>query len=132
MYRLLKNTYNVVLFDGKDVNIQVASYPGTPLQLGSTGDNVRTLQQYINAIAEVNENVTPVNETGVYGRATRAAVIALQGANGIIRTGVVNEATWDAITNAYKNAVSATNPDYRQNPGFTIRQNDRDGDNGGN
>ena len=127
MYRLLKNTYNIVLFDGKDVNVQVEQYPGTPLQLGSTGDSVRTLQRYINAIAEVNENITPVNETGVYGRATRTAVIALQGANGIIRTGVVNEATWEAITNAYKNAVSATNPDYTQNPGFTLRENYRDG-----
>ena len=91
---------------------------------------MRTLQEYINVIAEVNKNVTPVSVTGVYGRATRAAVIALQSANGIIRTGIVNEATWDAISNAYKNAVSATNPDYTQNPGFTLRENDRDGGDG--
>ena len=126
MYRLLKNTYNVVIFDGKDLGIQTEPYPGATLQIGSTGPSVSTLQEYINVIASVNENVDPVNVTGVFGRATRLAVLTLQGLNGILRTGVVNEATWDAIVNSYKNAVSATNPSYTQHPGYTLRGNDTD------
>ena len=126
MYRLLKNTYNVVIFDGKDLGIQTEPYPGVTLQIGSTGPSVTTLQEYINVIASVNENVDPVNVTGVFGRATRLAVLTLQGLNGILRTGVVNEATWDAIVNSYKNAVSATNPSYTQHPGYTLKENNTD------
>lgn len=126
MYRVLKNSYDIVLFDSRELNIGTEPYPGTVLQIGSTGDSVRTLQQYINTIATINQNITPVSETGVYGRATRGAVMELQGEAGLIRTGNVNEATWDAIANQYKNIISSQQTEATQFPGSTLRQGDFD------
>lgn len=126
MYRVLKNSYDIVLFDSRELNIETAPYPGTILQIGSTGENVRTIQQYINTIATVNNNITPFNVTGVYGRATRSAVMQIQEENGLIRTGNVNESTWDVIANEYKNVISSQQTETRQFPGRTLRQGDSD------
>ncbi len=126
LYRVLKNSYDVVLFDSRELNIETAKYPGTVLQIGSTGDGVRTLQEYINTIATVNNNITPVSITGVYGRATRSAVMQLQGEFGLIRTGNVNESTWNAIANEYKNVISSQQSERTQFPGNTLRQGDSD------
>ena len=126
LYRVLKNSYDIVIFDSRELNIGTEPYPGTVLQIGSTGDSVRTLQQYINTIATINQNITPVSETGVYGRATRAAVLELQGEAGLIRTGNVNESTWDAIANQYKNVISSQQTESMQFPGATLRQGDSD------
>ena len=126
MYRVLKSTYDIVLFDGRDINVSAKPYPGYVLQIGSTGEDVRTLQEYINYIATADQNVDPVSVTGVYGRATRSSVMQIQEQNGLLRTGNVNEITWDAITNEYKNVVSSTNTGTTQYPGYVLRQNDTD------
>ena len=126
MYRVLKNSYDIVLFDSRELNIETVPYGGTVLQIGSTGDSVRTLQEYINTVATVNNSITPVSITGVYGRATRSAVMELQGQNGLIRTGNVNEATWNAIANEYKNVISSQQTQSMQFPGVTLRQGDSD------
>lgn len=126
LYRVLKNSYDIVLFDSRELNIETGRYPGTVLQIGSTGDSVRTIQEYINTISTVNSNITPVSVTGVYGRATRSAVMQLQGDFGLIRTGNVNESTWDAIANEYKNIISSQQSESIQFPGNTLRQGDSD------
>lgn len=126
LYRVLKNTYDIVLFDSRELNIETKPYPGTILQIGSTGDDVRTIQQYINAIATINSNITPVSVTGVYGRATRSAVMQIQGENGLLRTGNVNASTWDVIANEYKNVISSQQSERMQFPGTTLRQGDSD------
>lgn len=126
MYRVLKNSYDVVLFDSRELNIETVPFGGITLQIGSTGDSVRTLQEYINTIATVNNNITPVSITGVYGRATRSAVMEIQGQNGLIRTGNVNESTWNAIANEYKNVISSQQTQSMQFPGVILRQGDSD------
>lgn len=126
MYGVLKNTYDTVLFDGRDIGISVENYPGYTLQIGSSGEDVRTLQRYINYIAAADENVDPVSVTGVYGRATRNSVMQIQEENGLLRTGNVNRATWDAVANGYKNAVSSVNTAKTQYPGYVLKINDTD------
>lgn len=126
IYRVLKNSYDLVLFDSRELNIETVSFPGTVLQIGSTGDGVRTLQEYINTISTVNSNITPVSVTGVYGRATRSAVMQIQGENGLIRTGNVNESTWNTIANEYKNVISSQQTESMQFSGSTLRQGDSD------
>ena len=121
IYRVLKNSYDIVLFDSRELNIETIPYPGTVLQIGSTGESVRTLQEYINTIATVNSNITPFNVTGVYGRATRSAVMQIQGENGLMRTGNVNEATWNVIANEYKNVISSRQTESMQFPGGILR-----------
>ncbi len=126
LYRVLKNSYDIVLFDSRELNIETEKYPGTVLQIGSTGEDVGILQEYINTIATIKNNITPVSVTGVYGRATRSAVMQLQGDLGLIRTGNVNESTWNAISNEYKNVISSQQNESMQFPGNTLRQGDSD------
>ena len=74
-------------------------YPGTPLRQGSTGENVRTLQTYINRLAAKFPSVPGVTVDGMFGPATTAAVIAAQRALGLTADGIVGPATWAAIVN---------------------------------
>jgi peptidoglycan hydrolase-like protein with peptidoglycan-binding domain len=72
-------------------------YPGTPLRQGSTGENVRVLQTYINRLADRNSSVPRVTVDGIFGPATRAAVIAAQRALGLAADGIVGPITWNAV-----------------------------------
>ena len=72
-------------------------YPGTPLRQGSTGENVRILQTYINRLADTNPAVPRVTVDGVFGPNTRNAVIAAQRALGLAPDGIVGPITWNAI-----------------------------------
>lgn len=47
-----------------------------------------------------------VNPDGIYGEETVAAVEAFQRANGLIVTGIVDNATWDAIYEAFLEALT--------------------------
>lgn len=129
MYRQLVGIYGYVLFPNQPSNIQVEPYPGRVLQLGSTGEDVRTLQQYINNITTTFPSISPINVTGVYGRATRSAVLQFQEQVGLMRTGNVNEQTWNAIANAYRDAIASQSSHYTQFPGYTLRQGDSDFEN---
>lgn len=120
MYRIVKNTYDTVFFDSNGFDIKIVPYPGYVLQIGSAGEEVRILQEYINEIANNFENIEPVSITGIYGRSTRRAVMDLQGIYGIIRTGNVNEPTWNAITNAYRNSIISRTTQENQYPGYEL------------
>jgi N-acetylmuramoyl-L-alanine amidase len=85
-------------------------YPGTPLRQGSTGENVRTLQTYINRLAGLFSSVPRVIIDGMFGPATTAAVIAAQRTLGLTADGIVGLVTW--------NAIVTNNPTVR--PPYTI------------
>ena len=72
------------------------AYP-SGLQQGARGDKVRHLQYMLSVLSEYIPQVPEVQVDGVFGPATRNAVIAAQGYFGIPQTGVVDEETWDEI-----------------------------------
>ncbi len=72
-------------------------YPGRLLRQGSRGENVRTLQSYLNKWANTDASIPKITADGVFGRATRAAVIAAQRVFGLTRDGIVGPATWNAV-----------------------------------
>lgn len=76
-------------------------YPGSPLRIGSTGDYVRTLQEYLNRISDVYTGIPKLTVDGQFGVATRDAVRAYQRQFGIEPTGVVAAYTWDEIASTY-------------------------------
>ncbi|MGM9652037.1 MAG: peptidoglycan-binding protein [Eubacteriales bacterium] len=76
-------------------------YPGVPQRLGSSGEDVMHLQEYLNYIANTYDTIPKVNADGVFGPQTTEAVRAFQTLFGIEPSGVVGAATWDAITSAY-------------------------------
>lgn len=79
-----------------------ASYPGTPLRVGSTGPNVVVIQTALNRISQ-NYPAIPKIPTvdGVFGSRTEAAVRTLQQVFGLTPDGIVGPATWYQIVRLY-------------------------------
>ena len=71
-------------------------YPD-PIQEGNTGDKVRHLQYMLSVLSAYIQNIPSVTIDGVFGPATRDAVIAAQRWFGLPETGQVDDRTWDEI-----------------------------------
>jgi Putative peptidoglycan-binding domain-containing protein len=101
--QILRNYYgqDVFLLEAQKVAGVPVSYPGTPLQTGSTGPNVRTIQEQLNSISNNYPAIPKIRVDGIYGQQTRAAVEAFQGIFGLPQTGIVDFATWYRISNIY-------------------------------
>jgi len=89
-------------------NLQTANpgspmYPGVPLRLGSTGESVRVMQQYMNDLAGVFPTIPRLNADGAFGPLTENAVRAFQSLFGLAVDGVIGPATWNAIVTQYNN-----------------------------
>ncbi len=105
---------------GDDINIvrnapvspYIPSYPGAPLGVGFSGNEVRTIQVELNRIANnypAIPKIIPAN--GIYGESTEEAVRVFQSVFGLRQTGVVNKATWYQIKfifTAVKNLAELT------------------------
>ncbi|MDR1564942.1 MAG: peptidoglycan-binding protein [Oscillospiraceae bacterium] len=78
------------------------SYPGSPLSIGSRGQSVTAIQNYLNRIRKAYPlipQVSPVD--GVYGTNTANAVRTFQSIFNLPQTGVVDNATWYKISYLY-------------------------------
>ncbi len=95
-------------------------YPGSPLRLGSTGDNVSSLQYYINVIANAVSFVSPLTVDGLFGSATESSVRQIQSLYNLTVDGIVGQVTWNTIYNLYKaiidNAQITVGTDYPGTP----------------
>ena len=75
--------------------------PPGGLELGDTGEKVRLLQYMLSVLSAHIQSIPPVSVDGVYGPATRAAVLAAQRRFGLPETGTVGTQTWDEIYDQY-------------------------------
>lgn len=82
--------------------------PPNALQIGSTGEKVRQLQYMLSILAEYIPAVPPLSVDGIYGRNTRATVLAVQRRFGIPETGVVDAQTWDLIYDQFSGIETTT------------------------
>lgn len=78
------------------------------LQEGSTGDKVRHLQYMLSVLSTYIPSIPPVSVDGIFGSATRAAVIAAQRRFGLPETGIVDAATWDEIYDQFSGIENTT------------------------
>lgn len=78
-----------------------SSYPGYSLQVGSSGENVRIIQHQLNAISNAYPALPKVVEDGIFGQGTRNSVMKFQEIFRMPQTGVVDFATWYAISKIY-------------------------------
>ena len=96
-------------------------FPGTLLSLGSEGEDVRLLQEYLRYLSDFYPQIPAIVPDGFFGTATEAAVTAFQDLFGIdINRGVVGGLTWDAITSAYDDAYNGRRASPLQYPGGAI------------
>ncbi len=82
--------------------VTTALYPGTPLLVGSRGEDVRLLQGYLNGIGAVYGEIPAVVEDGVFGERTAEAVRAFQRLFGIEPSDLAASTTWNAVTQVYR------------------------------
>ena len=88
----------------KDAPIRTAmpSYPGVELSLGIEGNEVKSLQRYLNRISRNYPAIPKIPEIdGIFGVATENAVKKFQEIFGLEETGVVNLSTWNKIIYIY-------------------------------
>lgn len=101
---ILKYYYGDTIRIVSSDNIQdiTASYPGTPLRIGSTGEIVAMLQGQLNAIAINYPNITPIFPVnGVFGASTDAAVRVFQRQFNLTVDGIVGKSTYYKISFVY-------------------------------
>lgn len=75
--------------------------PPGGLQPGDTGEKVRLLQYMLSVLSSYIPSIPPVTIDGVYGSATRAAVLAAQRRFRLPETGTVGTQTWNEIYDQY-------------------------------
>lgn len=102
--QILKYYYgdDVNLTSTSDIRSAEISYPGTPLKLGDSGEDVLTIQQQLMRIRQ-NYPAIPLIPTidGVFGSTTDSAVRTFQEIFDLAVDGIVGKATWYRISYIY-------------------------------
>ncbi|MBO5261845.1 MAG: peptidoglycan-binding protein [Clostridia bacterium] len=101
-------------------SVSTLPYPGFVLRLGTQGEAVSALQEYLNLISETYTSIPKVAVDGVYGPSTRDAVLAFKEAFGLGNQGIVSASTWDSITQVYRDLLEGQQASRGQFPGFNI------------
>lgn len=93
---------DIELVQNAPVEAPGESAPSIPLQLGSTGDEVRTLQIRLNRISSNYPSIPKILATdGIFTNDTDAAVRRFQEIFNLTPDGIVGKATWYTIQNVY-------------------------------
>ncbi|MBQ8409784.1 MAG: peptidoglycan-binding protein [Clostridia bacterium] len=110
-YEILTYYYgnNIDIITDAPVMGLTASLPLYPLQLGSTGDDVRSVQIRLNRISDNYPAIPKINPPfGVFSYDTEEAVKAFQSAFGLTPDGIIGQGTWYTIQQIY-NSVKRLN-----------------------
>ncbi len=83
------------------------------LQQGSRGQEVRTLQYYLNFIAFFNDALPDVDVDGVYGPNTKNAVQAFQRYYGLTADGIAGRNTWNRLQTVYQSILNNLPKEYQ-------------------
>lgn len=97
----------------------------TEVRPGDTGNPVRVIQYYLAVIGAYDNSIPPVTIDGIFGTATENAVRSFQKVNGLPETGVVDEATWNELSDSYLGILERYPPqflaeDYSPYPGAPL------------
>ena len=96
-------------------------YPGMVLRIGSQGESVRALQEYLNYISRTYSQISPVTVDGIFGPGTQNAVREFQSVFGLTESGIVGAQVWDAITSVYRDLYLGTLSTQVQFPGYELQ-----------
>lgn len=78
-----------------------SSWPGADIDIGSSGQKVRQLQEQLNLIGDYYTAIPALTVDGIYGERTAEAVRQFQRINNMPQTGVVDFPTWYRISDRY-------------------------------
>ena len=102
--RILRYYYpdDVEIAQTNIITNMLASYPGTPLKVGSTGLDVQTIQTYLKRIRQNYPAIPAITDAvGSFGDSTRAAVTKFQSIFGLAADGIVGKSTWYKLSSLY-------------------------------
>ncbi len=103
-YEILRYYYGNDINIVSDARIQSIeeSYPGTPLKIGDSGNDVTILQNELNRISGNYPAIPQIrNDNGVFNTETEKSVREFQRAFDLPVTGIVDKSTWYAIKRYY-------------------------------
>src|SRR5574344_1293151 len=97
---ILRNFYGDTIYinTAEQISGVPISYPGSPLEVGSSGDKVCQVQEQLKRIAQVYSNTPRIQADGFYGEATKNAVTQFQKTFNLSQTGVIDFETWYKIS----------------------------------
>ncbi len=100
---ILRNYYgdSIYINSAEQISGIPSSWPGYNLDIGSSGQKVRQLQQQLNSIAGVYSSIPKLLTDGIYGEETKRAVRAFQREFGLPATGITDFRTWYKISQIY-------------------------------
>jgi peptidoglycan hydrolase-like protein with peptidoglycan-binding domain len=102
-YEILTYYYgnDIELVTADRVKGSPSSYPGYDLTIGSSGESVRMVQDFLNRISQNYPLIPKVAVDGVFGPSTAEAVSVFQGIFNLPQNGIVDYATWYKISDVY-------------------------------
>lgn len=92
------------------------SWAHEPIDEGDRGIKVEHLQYMLSVLSAYIPEIPPINIDGIFGPATRNAVIAAQRRFGLPQTGSVDFDTWDEIYDQYSGIENTTLRDIEDFP----------------
>ncbi len=102
---------NSINAEGITLSEVTRQYPGS-LERGSRGGGVSVLQYYLAYLSQFYDTISAPAIDGDFGEATENAVRDAQKTFGLTPDGVVGEATWNALSNAYIGIVATIPREY--------------------
>lgn len=100
---ILRNYYgdNMYINTAEEISGIPSSWPGSDLDIGSSGIKVRQLQEQLNLIGEYYNAIPVLVPDGIYGENTAQAVRVFQRIFKMPQTGIVDYPTWYKISDMY-------------------------------
>ncbi len=108
-YSILQNYYgdDINIVEDAPVGFTTESYPGVPLRLGDSGNNVQIIQTQLNRIARNYPAIPRIEDVnGIFGIDTEEAVRKFQEIFNLTVTGEVDKSTWYRIKQYYNGVKS--------------------------
>lgn len=101
--QILRNFYgsSIYINTANQISGVPSSYPGYDLDIGSSGEKVRQVQEQLDQIATVYSNIPRITADGIYGERTKEAVTEFQRTFDLPATGIIDFRTWYKISQIY-------------------------------
>lgn len=102
--QILRSYYpkDIEIAETNTITGAISSYPGTPLQAGSTGLDVQTIQSWLTRIRRNYPAIPAITDTaGDFGSSTKASVTKFQRIFNLTPDGIVGKGTWYKMSSIY-------------------------------
>ena len=103
-----------------EAGVSAELFPGALITLGTEGEDVLRVQEFLTVIAEVYTEIPVPPQSGTYDAATQNSVRVFQGLFGIEQSGVVGPITWLLMAETYNEIENGKTRSELQFPGGVI------------